>query len=1230
VDTSWQCDVFGHDPNFPQFIKKAGLSYAAWYRGPFHDWGIRPDQINFPTEFFWMAPDGSAILTHHMSAGYHAGEKLARAKSILEAGRAIEGIFKEMKKVSLTKNILLPMSADFAEPFLNLTTLTRWWNKKYVSPEVIIATPKEFFRQVRKEISDPEEIPVITRDMGPIFAGTNVTDIDSKLANRRAENTLLTAEIFATLAYLQGAPYPYEALDLAWRQILFNSHHDAITGTEGDDVYLDLTFGWREAYELGQKVLNSALLTLGNRINTKGIEGIPLAVFNPLSWSRDDIVTFELEFPKNKDEVQGIRIIDPQGEAVPYQANDYLVYEHGGIRWLQASFIGRQIPSMGYRVYQIIPLLEGELVIPEEQEIDPDSREIILHNQYYKITSDPTRGGGIVSLIDKESGKEVIQQDPKAVGNELVFYEEYPGKGEGRWVLYPTGKKWFGRDYSVQGKLKRGPVSSSVIFEGPFEGCRRRQEIIFYEGLKRIDFISTLIDFQDKQGLYKVHFPLQINGGRPIFQIANAVIGRSFGYDTDYEEQRYTLDSAAYQWVEYGPNASIKIKDLDTGEVKGTHPLGVGEIIRGKKGTAAANRLAAGLIKKGITTTQTLDSVRRYGDLRYDSNLPDFRISLGGEKINSYTANLIREAQPAQRELYYRMLDEQGQALLWLNSSRDLPVLIISERGGAISPGIIDGILEDLDEKGYIAGYGLPEGQAIDDYGVALINKGTPGYNIYPDGTMTMALLRSYQSWPAGVWITGEKKRLPDGSGIQSMHGTHTFAYSLYPHTGSWRRAQTQQKGYEVNFPLIARTLTRHTGTLPQEMSFVTTNSDHAIIVALKPPGLFQPKKGTAFGAEKPVKEIVLRAYETIGSPEKLKIKLFNPIVKGWRADLKESKQKILNQKQGEAIVDLAPYSSETIILQVKTRKLRKINRKSYGEKIDPPFFKEVLPHYYRFWEYNRGASPYNYEKPGQDLYHGERDSEVLDLNGLWMFKKIGENGRQGPPDQYIKIPGSWDAQGIWRGGIGQYYKEVILAEKWKNHALFFVVETNGRLKIKVFVNDEELSLLTQKQGEERKVYPIPAEFIKYGQKNQLGMKIDDKKTKGVAIEASYIRVGSKNRTTMNYSLPQKTLTLRPGQRRTLPITLMNHSSEEQWYEIQAISPINTWDMISPYSQVLSLGPKEEKGVDLYIAVPRNLPPGSYWAIIKILGAKQINYTDSIGLEIVRENHYGSSAHKAQ
>ena len=75
--------------------------------------------------------------------------------------------------------------------------------------------------------------------MNPIYTGKDVSYIDTKQANRAAEDAVLGAERFAVFAaLLSGARYPEAALAKAWVQLAWGAHHDAITGSESDQVYL--------------------------------------------------------------------------------------------------------------------------------------------------------------------------------------------------------------------------------------------------------------------------------------------------------------------------------------------------------------------------------------------------------------------------------------------------------------------------------------------------------------------------------------------------------------------------------------------------------------------------------------------------------------------------------------------------------------------------------------------------------------------------------------------------------------------------------------------------------------------------------------------------------------------------------------------------------------------------------------------------------------------------------
>ena len=323
--TAWQLDAFGHDPQFPGIMSDASITSSSWARGPFHEWGpnwVRGParmaiaqmaagdipRMQFPTEFDWVAPSGRALLTSFMADHYSAGWWLESSPTLEQAIAEVHRLFTELAPLAATRNVLLPMGTDYSPPNRWQTAVQREWNARYVWPRFLSAIPREFFDAVREEMeSRGRRFTPQSRDMNPVYTGKDVSFIDTKQAQRRAENTLLTAERFGVIASLLGARYPVEATDKAWRQLVFGAHHDGITGSESDQVYLDLMGGWRESLELGRVVLDGALDRLGSRIDTSG-EGQAITVFNPLSWTRTDVVLVSVP-----GSAEGLQVVDDNG-----------------------------------------------------------------------------------------------------------------------------------------------------------------------------------------------------------------------------------------------------------------------------------------------------------------------------------------------------------------------------------------------------------------------------------------------------------------------------------------------------------------------------------------------------------------------------------------------------------------------------------------------------------------------------------------------------------------------------------------------------------------------------------------------------------------------------------------------------------------------------------------------------------------------------------------------------
>ena len=442
--TGWMLDAFGLDPAYPGLMAAAGLAESAWARGPFHQWGPNRTvgdnrRMQFATEFEWLSPDGNGLLTSYMANHYGAGWVTHDAASLEAAEQAAHEQFRQLAPVAATRNVLLPVGADHVIPSRWAAGIHRDWNTRYVWPRFVTALPSEFFAAVRKDAAERDIwITPQTRDMNPVYTGKDVSYIDTKQAQRAAENAVEDGERLATLAWLAGARYPAAELDKAWRQLVFGAHHDAITGTEGDQVYLDLLAGWREAYERGDAARRGGHEPPGRAADTAtgggpgaGLAARAVVVFNTLSRPRSGLARITLDFAEPGPGWAALQ--DAGGDAVPCLAEGVTRHRDGTLAGLTLTFRAAGVPALGYRTYFAIPA-EG----PERDGGWRPAGGTVIENAAFLVEADPARGGTLSRVLDKRSGTELLA----GPGNELVLQEEYdhhPRWNEGPWLLCPKG-----------------------------------------------------------------------------------------------------------------------------------------------------------------------------------------------------------------------------------------------------------------------------------------------------------------------------------------------------------------------------------------------------------------------------------------------------------------------------------------------------------------------------------------------------------------------------------------------------------------------------------------------------------------------------------------------------------------------------------------------------------------------------------------------------------------------
>ncbi|WP_086821317.1 NEW3 domain-containing protein [Allokutzneria sp. NRRL B-24872] len=1181
--TAWQLDVFGHDPAFPGMAADAGLSSSSWARGPFHQWGpmeVRdgvqgdPTRMQFPSEFEWISPSGRGLLTSYMADHYSSGWRMDAAPTLEEAAKSALTLFQGLKKVATTRNVLLPVGTDYTPPNKWVTRIHRDWNSRYTWPKFVCALPKEFFAAVRAELAERGEEPTPqSRDMNPIYTGKDVSYIDTKQAQREAEDLLLEAERYAVFAsLLTGARYPDAAFAKAWVQLAYGAHHDGITGSESDQVYLDLLWGWREARELALSARNSALRVLTDRVDFSQAVGRGVVVWNSIAAPRTDLVTVHLEDPVHN----RVSVVDDDGTELP------ALVDHEGH---SVTFLARDVPSFGWRAYTIrLSTVDKSTVDEPVDSVDSstwlpvDGYEIA--NAHHRIAVDPGRGGGVVSLVELPHGRELIATG--RVGNELALYEEYdrhPRFGEGPWHLLPKGPVRVSGDNNAAVQAFQSPLGQRLVVRGQLGTVGYTQTITLWRGVSRVDCSTKVEEFTGSDQLLRLRWPCPVPGALPVSEVGDAVVGRGFGLpDVDSAEHPWTLDNPAYTWFGLSATARVSVGDS-------VRAIGVAELIAPSRAEAAplARELTVALAQAGVTATCSTADGPRYGHLEVDSNLPDVRFALGGPDRNSFTAKVLAEADPSYREEVERQLGAAGRAMVWvpaerplaevwvpsadLRAARALPVLIIA---GADLDAAIESIVDDLVDHEIEVRQDAPSGIGeFESRTVALLNRGVPGFAVDSAGTLHASLLRSCTGWPSGVWIDPPRRATPDGSGFQLQHWTHVFDYAVVSSEGDWRKG-IPQRSAEFSRPLVAVLSPEDgVGGLPGSGSLLKVEPAGGVsLAALK--ALGNPlARGSAHPAD-PAEGIAVRLVETSGLMTEARVSsTLLSFLDPATADLLE--------QRGDSLADtsltLAPFEIATLVARPELTRWSTMDGAPLG-----PEREVAQPLYTRYWMHNRGPAPMG----------GLPVAVHLDpVTGL-----VQPGG-----DITLTLTVASDCTDAQLHGVVRF----VVPDGWTcvPPQLPFGLAPGGHWQTEVQVKAPK--------GAVELPHPIRAQL----------------ELTGEALPPSWLQVVEDVAMLSTVSEPAQPLRLAGapsavrvarGGRERLSVDVVGATSAPVSVEAQLLTPWGTWDATPDWWQVREVVGRAEFGFD--IAPPPWAEPGDYWALVKIAGAGRILYSEAVALVV--------------
>ncbi len=1180
--TAWQLDVFGHDPQFPGMAADAGLTSSSWARGPHHQWGPAQggdiDRMQFCSEFEWISPSGRGLLTHYMPAHYSAGWWMDSSTSLAEAENATCALFNQLKKVALTRNVLLPVGTDYTPPNKWVTAIHRDWAARYTWPRFVCAIPREFFAAVRAELAERGCVPSPqTRDMNPIYTGKDVSYIDTKQANRAAENAVLEAERFAVFAGLMtGADYPQAALAKAWVQLAYGAHHDAITGSESDQVYLDLLTGWRDAWELGRAARDNSLALLSSAVDAADHS---VVVWNSLTHQRTDIVTARLDAALGA----GVRVLDASGAELPAHV------EHDG---RSVTWLARDVPSLGWRAYRLVPADEatGWETVPGSE----------IANEHYRLQVDPMRGGAVSSLVhlSGQGGRQLIADG--RVGNELAAYEEYPShptQGEGPWHLLPKGPVVCSSESPAQVQAYRGPLGQRLVVHGRIGALLRyTQSVTLWRGVPRVDCRTVIDEFSGVDCLLRLRWPCPVPGAMPVSEVGDAVVGRGFALlhsagesgprSVDTARHLWTLDNPAYGWFGLSSAARVRLGDDAMRAIAVAEVVSPAETMSGPLG----RELMVALVRAGVTATCSSADKPRYGHLDVDSNLPDVRIALGGPARNAFTKAVLAHADPAYTAELDRQLAKTGQARVWvpaatplaavwvpgadLRPSRALPVLVIEGRDEKDLRAAIASVADDLGDAEILitqdAQQAPPEMDPFEAHTVALLNRGVPSFAVDAEGTLHTALMRSCTGWPSGIWIDEPRRTAPDGSNFQLQHWTHVFDYALACGEGDWRRAEIPARSAQFSHPLLAVHPNQRSDRLPPVGSLLHVDpADSVYLAALKAAG--NPLAG---GSVEPVdpSAVALRLVEITGAGTRVAVgSEFGKVSALQLADL-------LEKPRGRTqSVKLHGCEVATVLARFE------MPRVPTDSTVLAPQAESAQPLYARYWLHNRGPAP---------------------LGGLPAVAHLrpalvtAEPGRE----VVLRLTAASDCSDSALDGT----VTVVCPDGWS--------ATPGELPFTLCSGDHRDAdvVVPIPACAPPGLYPIRAQLRVTGDWVPVCWRQVVEDVCVVSVGGGAVDLGQ-----LVYLVDGPAeITLSAGDAGALTVTVGTHGRADLALEAHLISPWGTWEWIGPAALGAVLPARGTVDISFDVTPPAWLDAGQWWALVRVGCAGRLVYSPAVKVTV--------------
>ena len=506
-DTVQLSDCPGHCRQIAQILARCGIRNMAYSR-------------NGPTIplHWWESPDGSKVLAANQWLGMHRSIKdyvgwatygwgLILRESAEHIAQNLPGQIAKMGETWPLPPVLMSEETDMYPGDVKVLAAAETWNQDHGDlARIVPATISDFFAAVHE--ADTAALPTFGGESPYEFYAIPAFEALTYLEGRRAENMLATAEKFSAWTAILGlARYDTKAFDRAWERMTYSQDHN-VGGRHGENNDLIRTRYVEEAFATGLNLSEEAVQAISLRVKYQDDLGVPITVFNPLSWQRDDVITTYLEL---FGEGQAIALCDGGGNEIPTQTTS--VERQGdtegphSLTRVTFAFPACSLPPIGYATYYAKLTPQA----PPAGDWFECSGETLSTAQFSLAAARQ----GLASLTWK--GRELAGEGASPLsepfGSVVVLEDTDMDVCE---TL--TGQQWLADWESGFEVIEHGPVRATIRRRGEVGGAALRQEFTFYPALERLDLRLYVHWHGERNRQLRLALPFNVPGGQITYE----------------------------------------------------------------------------------------------------------------------------------------------------------------------------------------------------------------------------------------------------------------------------------------------------------------------------------------------------------------------------------------------------------------------------------------------------------------------------------------------------------------------------------------------------------------------------------------------------------------------------------------------------------------------------------------------------------------------------------------